>query len=223
MQASQHLRRKKPAKLAGTPRVQSLDGDVADAALLERQRARRAEQVRGKLAKSGFMADQRDAVMLCRPIQFVHHLRRRVARGKRVERLHRSLVAETVRQERRRLLRAHEGARENFVDIDLEPREPFDDFPEPVDAGFGQRALGIVTPFLAAFRGYRVSNQIKVAGVHVSGGRAAGVFIASGALHQPLTHCYEFGARSHVMAMQLPAFVLEPPHKAIEVGRHLQC
>ena len=47
-------------------RGQSLHGDLADAAFLERQGARGADQVRGKLAEIRLVSDERDAPALCR-------------------------------------------------------------------------------------------------------------------------------------------------------------
>src|SRR5207237_4426644 len=55
--APQHLRRQKPDELPRAARGQPLEGDVTDAALLERQCAPRTEQVRGKFAGPRFGAD----------------------------------------------------------------------------------------------------------------------------------------------------------------------
>ena len=76
MQASEHLGRKKPDKLTGATGGQTLYRDLTHTALLERKRARGSDQMCGQFAKSWLMSDERDAMMFCRPTQFVHHLSR---------------------------------------------------------------------------------------------------------------------------------------------------
>ena len=75
-----------------------------------------------------------------------------------------------------RLLRAHERAREDFVDLDVERLETVDRFLEARDAPLGQRPLVVVGPVLAALGGDGVANEIERAwGRHASGRRRGGV------------------------------------------------
>ena len=90
-----------------------------------------------------------------------------MARGERVERLDRRLVAQTVSEQRGGLLRAHQRAREDLVDLHAEPREPFDCLLEPVDALFREGTLRVVRPLLTAVGGNRVADDVEVAGFHV--------------------------------------------------------
>ena len=98
--------------------------------------------------------------------QIYRRLSHVLSRRERFKRLHRGLVRKAVRQQVRRLLRAYEWTGEDLVDLDIEPGQPFDDLLEPGGAGFGQRTPGVVGPFLTAFRGNRMANQIQVTRLH---------------------------------------------------------
>src|SRR5262245_19181067 len=223
MQASEHLWRKEPDKLTGATGRQPLYRDMTHATLLERERALGREQMRGKFAKAGLMSDKCDAMTFRRPTQLVHHLSRGVARGECVERLDRRLVAETVGEQRGRLFRAAQTAGRDLVDVDVEPGERVDRCLETIDPSLGERSLRIVRPFVAAFRSYRMAYEIQVAGLHASGGGAAGANSALACLHQPIAHRDQSRASGHVVAVQLAAFGFQPTYESIEVSRHLQC
>lgn len=177
--------------------------------------------MRGEFAESRLMSDKRDAMPLGHSTQLVHDLPRRVARGERVEHLDGCLVAETVREERRRLLCTDERAGENLVDADVQPCKPRDRFVETIDACLRQRSLRIVRPVVATVRSYRVTHQIQVAGFHASGGGTAGV-VTLADFRQPVAHRNEFRASGHVVAVQLTAFGFEATNQLIEIGRHLE-
>src|SRR6185369_3856925 len=140
------------------------------------------------------------------------------ARGECVEGLDGRLVTETVCEQRRRLFRADQRAGEDLVDADVQPGKPFDRFLETIDPGFGERSLRIVRPFVAAFRSYRMAYEIQVAGLHASGGGAAGANGALACLHQTIAHGDQSRARGHVVAVQLAAFGFQPTYESIEVG-----
>jgi len=174
--------------------------------------------MRRQFPKPRFVADKRDAMAFCRPTQLIHHLSRRMAGGEGVEGFDGCLVAETVCEQRRRLFRADQRAGENFVDADVQPGEAFNRFLETIDPSLGERSLRIVRPFVAAFRSYRMAYEIQVAGLHASGGGAAGANGALAGLHQTIAHGDQSRARGHVMAVQLAAFSFEPTYEPIEVG-----
>ena len=121
--------------------------------------------MRGKLAETGLVADERDAPALCRLAQLAHHRARRVSGRKRLERLDRGLVGETLREQRRGLPGAHQRAGEDLVNLDVQPGQPFDGFLEPVMPVSVSGRL-FVGPLLAALGGDRVANEIELAGFH---------------------------------------------------------
>src|SRR5688500_17377825 len=104
-QAPQDRRRGEPDETAGAPRGKAADVDAADAALLERQRTARANQVGGKLAELGLMADQGDAATPRDLGEVRHDGGRGVTGRQRVEYLDRRLPFEPGGKELGRLLR----------------------------------------------------------------------------------------------------------------------
>src|SRR5678815_2835065 len=115
----------------------------------------------GEFAESGLVSDERDRVMFGCPAQLVHHLSRRVAWRERIECFDGCLVAQAMGKKCRRLFGANEWAGKDLVDVDVEPREPLDRFLETIDSCYGERALRVVRPLVAAFRGDRVANEIE--------------------------------------------------------------
>ena len=83
---AEYLRADEPDQRSGALRRHALDVNTADAALLERHRTARANQVRGELAKLRLLADERDAALFGRLGELRHDVLRRMS-GARASRI----------------------------------------------------------------------------------------------------------------------------------------
>ena len=105
------------------------DVDAADAALLERQRPPRADQVRGQLAEIGLVADERDAPPLRRPSPAAPSPSPADARARARRAASRSAAVDAGREQIGGLPGAHQRAGEDLVDGRVELLQPADRLP----------------------------------------------------------------------------------------------
>src|SRR5262249_17913979 len=80
-QCAEHLRSREPDQRSGALRGQAFDVNPTNAALLERHRTARTNQMRGELTEIRFVADERDSTPLGYLGKLGQNMLRRVARS----------------------------------------------------------------------------------------------------------------------------------------------
>src|SRR6185503_7366685 len=121
-----NLRSDEPVQRTRAPRRKAFDVNPAHASLLEGERAARADEMRGKLAQAGFVADEREPATAGRAGELRQDGARRMPRRQRVEHLDRGFAGQAAGENFSGLLGADERAREDLVDRYVEPRQSAD-------------------------------------------------------------------------------------------------